>query len=270
MIDISVVINLHREHLLLHKSLRSALAAMDAAAKRKLSVEAHLVVDRPDERTLEYIRSNALTRRFTEHIVDYGDLGQSRNHGVQVARGTCVAFLDGDDLWSENWLWRAHRSWAAATEPVVLHPESNLIFGEEQNYFYVHRDMDDADFDLDWLRVENYWTALSFAERTIYERHPFTANRLAEGIGYEDWSWNMLTIRHGIKHKAVPGTLHFVRRKGGASLLDLTNRSHNLPIWSPLFGGDQPARASAASPETTNAPAARDTATWLKARPSSR
>ena len=41
--------------------------------------------------------------------VSYADQGKVRNHAVGLVSAGHVAFLDGDDLWSENWLVDAYR-----------------------------------------------------------------------------------------------------------------------------------------------------------------
>jgi glycosyltransferase involved in cell wall biosynthesis len=247
-IEISIVINAHREGDLLAPSLESALAAADLAAEHGIATETIVVLDRPDDTTREIVERHQRRPALRPDVIDIGDLGGARNHGVTLARGRYVAFLDGDDLWGDAWLVHACRAAREATRPTIWHPEANLIFGDENPHVFLHRDMEDLGFEQDWLRVANYWTALSFAELTIYSAFPYPSNRLAEGFGYEDWSWNISTIAAGITHRTVEGTIHCVRRKPGGSLLASTVQSGALPDWSPLFGGGD--RSPKADPQT--------------------
>lgn len=237
MIDISFIINLHREHTLLFPSVRSAAAASAAARSLGASTEILLILDNPDAATREYVREHEMTRDLRHIEVGHGDLGLARNAGAASAQGRYAAFLDGDDLVSENWLteaWRAAES-ERGRRQVIWHPETNLVFGDDRPHFFAHVDMDEPAFELDWIRIENYWTALSFGERGIYLAHPYQPIDLERGTGYEDWSWNCQTIAGGIVHKTVTGTIHFVRRKPAGSLLQRTKTSMALPDWGRLF-----------------------------------
>lgn len=234
--DISIVVNAHREGELLVTAVESANAARRTAAGQGLSAELLLVLDRPDAETRGLVEARSAAWQATPAVVDHGDLALSRNHGVALAGGRYVAFLDGDDLWGDRWLADACDAARRQAREVIWHPEVNVVFGHAEPYIFLHRDMEDPGFDADWLRIENYWTALSFGERSVFARHPYAPNRFDLGHGYEDWSWNMATIAAGVVHKVVAGTLHCIRRKPEGSLLSATAVSRALPDWQPLFG----------------------------------
>jgi glycosyltransferase involved in cell wall biosynthesis len=231
MVDISVVITAHAEGPFIGPTVRSALeAAAFAEAQQALTVEFVVVLDRANALTESIARRSfasgaAADVKFLPS--DEGDPGQARNRGVETARGDCVAFLDGDDLWSFNWLasaWDLRRR----RPDCVLHPALNVTFGEERNLYW-HIDSEGPFFQPDYLSWTNYWTALSFARRDVYLANPFRKNDLRRGFGHEDWHWNCVTIERGIPHKPVPDTIHFVRRRLG-SQLSLVDKADGT-IW---------------------------------------
>ena len=64
------------------------------------------------------------------------DQGKVRNHAVGLVSAGHVAFLDGDDLWSENWLVDAYRM-CADDDRVIGHPELNWFFENQQNLYFL-------------------------------------------------------------------------------------------------------------------------------------
>lgn len=235
-IDIAAVVNLHDEGPSASSSLISAWRAVEAANSRGLSAQLVLVLDRPDEPTRavgeEWTRRGALAIWCNE-----GDLGAARNAAANSTDAQWLAFLDADDLWSENWLSCA----AEATKdlppqqgPVVLHPAVNIIFGDHHSLLH-HQDSDDATFSWARFRLHNAWTALSFVRRLDLIDLPFPRNELADGFGFEDWSWNMAVLDHRGRHHVVPDTCHFIRRVNDDSLL---SRSQNA--LRALYPSDDP------------------------------
>jgi glycosyltransferase involved in cell wall biosynthesis len=198
-----------------------------------LVAEVLLVLDRADELTSGIARQVDIPNcRYIE--VDNGDLGLSRNSGIRSAFGEWVAFLDGDDLWAENWLVEAIAADQSESRKCVWHPRANIYFSESRNWIFAHPDMDSPNFDLSKLLVKNLWTALSFGKRKIYEAHPYRRNDLKSQLGYEDWCWNCHTVAAGIVHKTVERSVHFIRQKR-VSLLTESHGSNVFVSPHPLF-----------------------------------
>jgi len=217
--DVCAVVNLHREGALCVPSIQSAVEAAQHAVDRSVSTELLLVLDSSDADTVEVAGRLAETRSTTNvpfRIVstDVADLGDARNVGVAETNAGNIAFLDSDDLWGTDWLWRAHDAALQHGEPAIFHPALSFFFGDsdEDATVYHHIPSTDPQFDQARFRAHNSWTALSFAPRELYLSWPYPRNNLHAGFGFEDWSWNEATLKAGLQHLVVPETCHFVSK----------------------------------------------------------
>jgi glycosyltransferase involved in cell wall biosynthesis len=220
---ITAIFNAHREGMLAKPSLESLKRAITKAEEAGDRVETLIVLDCGDEATRQVLLAHGpQAMRLIE--VEYGDPGKSRNHGVQVASGRYVAFLDGDDLWESTWLALARQAADARRDMVIWHPEVNVYIGAAK-HVHMHVDMEDKRFRPACMLIENCWTALSFGKREIYVAHPYPETDLSRGFGFEDWTWNMTTIAAGAVHKVVAGTGHVIRRRFTTSVSLATVRT---------------------------------------------
>lgn len=233
-VDVTVIVNAHKEGLIASATLKSAQLSVAAALTQGVQAELLIVLDRPDQNTRDlvasWLKSDARMRSLD---VDVGDLGLARNAGVQISRGKWIAFLDADDLFGKDWLWKAHQAATLEAREVVWHPETNLYFGARPHVF-THVDMDDPEIDPAAICNSNLWTALCFASRDLLLRVPYRATQLEKQIGFEDWGWNLETMANGVIHKIVPGTAHAIRTKS-TSLVSRTTQAGCLPYPTRMF-----------------------------------
>jgi glycosyltransferase involved in cell wall biosynthesis len=225
--DITTILTAHAEGTMVGVSFRSMLAAVRVATKAGLDVEMVVVLDKPDETTREML-AEADTHGARLLEVSFGDQALVRNHSVPESRGSFIAFLDGDDLWTENWLVAAH-ALCVAENRTIAHPYADWVFGDN-HFLWLPPDQTDPQFDLPTLRVTNAWDTLCLAPRDAYLDHPFQARDLAEGYAFEDWLWNLETVQAGYVHRVVPDTIHFKRSRSGSQFRDASaNQSMTRP-----------------------------------------
>lgn len=225
--EISVIVTAHREGVIAGATACSANEAIDHARDTLgKTVEVILVLDRADDLT-----RSVLTTGFGDAATvletDEGDPGQARNRGVEQAVGDYVCFLDGDDLWSFNWLTEAYRL-VEARPDVIAHSQCNIVFGQEHNIWW-HVDSEGPLFDREYLDWANYWDAMAFARTEVYRQHSFRRNDLHVGFGHEDWHWNCLTLAAGFAHKPVMNTVHFKRRRAGSTSAKVSEKQGT--VW---------------------------------------
>ena len=232
--DITAVINLHTEAYLSKASLDSADRSVKFARSNGMTAEVIVILDSPDQKTINFV--NQLKRKDWKILVtDKKDLGKARNFGVSKSRGDLVAFLDGDDIWCENWLFECVKSAKSATRKFVWHTDLNIYFGEDCRIFR-HIDMENEDFDLLHLLFSNFWTSQACTNREILIEIPYPTTDLKKKIGFEDWGWNIRTIEAGYLHKTIPNTLHAIRiKEKGHSLAQQTFRSGAIVAPNKLF-----------------------------------
>src|SRR5437588_12311061 len=87
--DISVVVTAHGEGPLIHRTLRSLLAAQTYAEGHGLTVEVVVVRDAATEETQRYF-SQFQILPFRQYDVSFHDPGLSRSYGVEQARGRTI------------------------------------------------------------------------------------------------------------------------------------------------------------------------------------
>lgn len=213
-VDVSLLITFHSEGVLAHATLNSVERCRKYAETAGITTEYVWVLDAVNDETREVLMTHPAAAGNVKIVeVANCDAGPSRNVGIQVARGTAVAILDGDDYFSTNWIERAWFFLKEYGDKAILHPEFVVNFGAHSAYCW-QVDQAGQYYERDGLLVNNYWTSWTFAKRSLYLACPYSVSRpLQTGFGYEDWHWNCESIAAGYEHRLVWGTVGFYRRK---------------------------------------------------------
>jgi glycosyltransferase involved in cell wall biosynthesis len=129
MTEVSVIIPTHNRRRLLELTLKSVLW------QRNVDFETIVVDDGSTDDTPRLLRSLGDRIRVIRHEQPRG-VSAARNHGIAVARGEWVAFLDDDDLWAPDKLnlqlealRRNGRCWAYAGA-VEITMENRILAGQ--------------------------------------------------------------------------------------------------------------------------------------------
>ena len=244
-VDLTVVITAHSEGRLLRPTLRSIAVAIAAAAEHGTLCELQLILDNPTTDTVAEARRWLETGRLSVPVeileVTHGDAGASRNTGAENARGRFVAFCDGDDLVSRNYFLEGVRTLEASSTRIIVHPETVVSFGARSAIWHIPAT---ADVNHRSLIRDNLWPSSSISHRSTYLDFPYRSIPPEEGLGPEDWLWNIETSVAAISHQPVAGTMFFyrVREFGGVnnrhlhSILppfDIEGLARAMPAQSP-------------------------------------
>jgi glycosyltransferase involved in cell wall biosynthesis len=230
---LSVIILAHNESLLLGPTIRSAREAIAATEHQFGEIELILGVDSPNESMRDYLSDhNPGIERVLYY--EFGDSGLTRNALVDECSGTHVAFLDGDDLFSENWLLRGMQTMLTNEEKnCIIHPEINWIFDGDDHVFF-NTSMEDVIFSPYFFYFGNHYDTLCIAPKTCYLTNRFHSKKSQTlRIGYEDWTWNMDTITNGWSHLVAKDTIIFKRRREN-SVSSIEKSARSAPRMSGL------------------------------------
>lgn len=212
--EISVIMSAHDEGVVSGPTMRSAERAIAAAEHAGVTVERMVTLDRPSRETTAFFAQERLKDWRVVHF-DFGDPYPTRNAAVGLAAGQSVAFIDGDDLVSENWLARAHRRQAEAPgheTPWIVHPEMNVIFDGDTGAFLM-QDQTDPLFPPTHLYFHNTYDMMCLAPRRALLEVPYAPRDPEAGFGFQDWQWNIETMAAGWTHVVARDTVVFKRRR---------------------------------------------------------
>jgi hypothetical protein len=211
-IDITVALTAHTETVVGGPTMHSAEVAIRAAEAEGLRVERLIGFDAPSARCREFFGQPAFGG-WKVMEVSFRDPYRTRNAMAEAARGKWIAFLDADDLFSENWLWRAAEvATGDLSGRIIVHPEVIWVF-DRRSTVLIAPPEEDPLFLPSYLYFGNYYDMLAMAPRGVYSEVPYAPRDLAIGFGYQDWQWNVETMAAGWRHVTARDTIIFKRRR---------------------------------------------------------
>lgn len=211
MIDISLVLNFHRESKFLFRTLLSIKDATDYARLHGIVVELIIVLDRPDALTRQTLQKFELG--VFDHAkvveVDRGSLGLARNDGIIHARGKYVRLCDGDDLISFNLITAMYFEAEHLGPHAIMVAEWLFAFGLK--HFSIRYDDLDIVTPMSLMDI-NPCTSQLFSHRSLFEALRFEDLGLSVGYAYEDWHFATEAVALGHSFYAARDTTFFYRQ----------------------------------------------------------
>ena len=225
-IDLTVVVTAHDETAVSGPTMRSADLAVVEARGRGHMVETIVALDKATPATTEYFHQQRFDHweRWEMHE---GDLGRVRNAIVPQTKGRYIAFLDADDLFSENWLAEGIAALNAAAERgerAIAHPELNVLFdGRKQ----IRQNVDSSSplFSPYMLYVRNCYDSLCMSPREAHLAVPYVHRDIPSGLSYQDWQYAIETLSRGWRHLVVQDTIIFKRRRDFSLMVESNARN---------------------------------------------
>ena len=234
-IDVSVVLNMHREALVLRPTLFSLDACALEAQSKGLVIELIAVFDRADEATRAIFHATPLDGFCAVKVVevDVGSLGLARNAGIEQAEGEFVWTADGDDLVSSNALVeliavaRSHEGCDVAVFIDFL-----VAFGEQ---YHVARYFGSDLLTPADLAFQHPYVSRIFIRRSAFDELRYRDLKVTTGFAYEDWDLNCRLLAKGFEFKVAQNTVFFYRQRSGSLLQQANAMSARMVPHSPLF-----------------------------------
>lgn len=233
--DVSVVICGHNEGRLLHRTLRSVFRSVKFfKSKIGSDIEVILSLGSPSKATKDYLLNSNFKKKIKIYENNFEDIALSRNFGVEKASGKYIAFIDGDNLFCENWLVEAYQYAEITKEECLLHPEYLVNF-ESRNTIWKRISSTDPRFKFGSLISFNPWDSTVFGEKRTFEKYKFRVFQKNSGWGNIDWDFICTTLAENINHVVLNGTVVFVRTKRGGGLSDKNFLENKLLYKNKLF-----------------------------------
>ena len=231
--NITIVLNAHREGTLLSPTLRSLTDTALHAATKGLATELVAVLDSPDATTravLEDFESEAFVR-VEKLEVAHRSLGPSRNAGLAAARGAFTATVDGDDLYSFNYLAQMH---AAATRGglVVAVPEITLWFDGDTSVQRFEPLARSGRFRL--LGAHTFISCL-MAPTAFLRDLGYRDCAGSRAYAYEDYDLNCRAVAAGADIRAAEDAALFYRRHASSIMAGIGDATQRIVPPNALF-----------------------------------
>lgn len=223
--DLTVVVTAHDETVVSGPTMRAADLAVATARDAGVSVQPVIALDRATPETSAYFQQDRFAH-WERRVFDEGDLGRVRNAIVPDTAGRFIAFLDADDLFSENWLFEGVAALRAAEEAgdrAIVHPELNIVF-DGTRAVLVNIPQDSPLFTPYYLYVRHYYDSLCLAPRDAHLEIPYVSRDVPNGLSFQDFQFTIETMAAGWRHDVARDTVIFKRRRDFSLVTESNSR----------------------------------------------
>jgi hypothetical protein len=227
--DLTLIVTAHNETVVSGPTMEAADVAVGAARTAGYTVQTIIALDNATEATTEYFHQPDFDH-WERWVMHEGDLGRVRNALVPQTSGRFIAFLDADDLFSENWLADGLDVLTAAEtrgDKVIAHPEVNIIF-DGGRWLLQNIAQESQLFTPHFLYVRNCYDSLCLTPREAHLEVPYTHRDIPNGLSYQDWQFAVETMSRDWKHVVVRDTIIFKRRRDVSLVTESNNRKSIL------------------------------------------
>ena len=224
-VDVSVILNIHREAPYLRATLLSLDACAHSARKAGLVCELVAVFDRADEATNQVFKTTRIDGFETIVMVevDVGSLGLARNAGIDAAHGEFIWTADGDDLVSRNCIVELHSTACSYPEETcVVFVNYWIGFGEKD---FVGKYFDGSFLTIADFVLQHCYVSRIFIRRTAMDSLRYSDLRVSSGFAYEDWEFNARLWYLGFQFLIAPKSIIFYRQRIGSLVTQADNVS---------------------------------------------
>jgi glycosyltransferase involved in cell wall biosynthesis len=223
--DLSLVVTAHNETLVCGPTMASADQAVAAARAAGYTVQTIVALDKATEATTEYFNQPEFDH-WERWVMHEGDLGRVRNALLPQTAGRYIAFLDADDMFSENWLAKGldHLEEARARgQRIITHPEVIITFDSGVG---LHQNVEQASplFTPYFLYVRNMYDSLCLTPREAHLDVPYVHRDIPNGLSWQDWQFAVETMSQGWEHTVVRDTIIFKRRRDFSLMVESASR----------------------------------------------
>ncbi|PYE82174.1 glycosyltransferase [Pseudoroseicyclus aestuarii] len=228
-VDLSLILTVHDETVVSGPTMTSADIAVARAREAGFSVEQILALDNATPATQAYFDQPAFDH-WRRVPLAQGDLGRARNTVLEQAAGDHIAFLDADDLFSENWLAEGMALMRRSEDEgarVIVHPELNWQFDAGSSIFY-NTAQDHPLFTPWFLTAMHYYDSLCLAPRAAHEAIRYVSRDIPNGLSFQDWQFTVETMEAGWRHVVAPETIIFKRRRDNSLVVESSSRKSVL------------------------------------------
>lgn len=239
-IDLSLIVNIHREAKYLARTFRSLHDACYELLRNEIKLELVVVLDNSDELTRSVARKWVGTLPAPSKTVEikHANLADARTAGIKECTGTYISLHDADDLISYNYLSEKYKVCRENTKHIAI-PEYLFLFGSNDGVTHYK--------EVARHHIINYHPYISqiMAHRSLFEIIPYENPTKSLQRAYEDWKFNSDATAHGFIFRVAKNTILFYRQHADSIMSKLRGEGVSFHTNKSLLHSPEVLRALA-------------------------